>query len=159
MTISQSRTGSRVDRSTRGSAPSDIHTPAPLFRYTCRKDGRVAKCRRGCFPRWELHTRFIGGFTKFIKWIIHRPCSIISRRSSTYCLLLLIKILSRRFYGGVDFLKLINRYIVSDEVGTSQGHMIVHYTYPNRFSAATDNPFRSLCMDCSRARKVELKRV
>ena len=36
---------------------------------------------------------------------------------STRCLLLLIKILSRRFYGGVEFLKLINKYILWDKLG------------------------------------------
>ena len=37
-------------------------------------------------------------------------------KSSTCCLLLLIKILSRRLCGGVDFLKLIDKYIVPDKL-------------------------------------------
>ena len=39
---------------------------------------------------------------------------------STYWLLLLITILSQRFCGGVDFLKLINKYIVSDKNGVDR---------------------------------------
>ena len=36
---------------------------------------------------------------------------------STHCLLLLIKILIRQFCGGVDSLKLINKYILSGNLG------------------------------------------
>ena len=39
----------------------------------------------------------------------------LSQKSSTYCLLLLIEILSTRFCGGVDFLKPINGCIVSNK--------------------------------------------
>ena len=35
---------------------------------------------------------------------------------STYCLLLLIKMLSLRFCAGIDFLKPIDKYIVSDDI-------------------------------------------
>ena len=42
--------------------------------------------------------------------------SPLPHKSSTYCLLWLIKMLSRRSCGGVDFLKPVNKYIVSDKL-------------------------------------------
>ena len=65
-------------------------------------------------------------------------------KSSTYCFLLQIKMLSWRFCGGVDFLKLINKYIVSDNFGVSgQG-----------FSITTCFPLNSFAIRCTEKREV-----
>ena len=45
--------------------------------------------------------------------------SQLPHKSSFFCLLLLSKTLSWRFCGGVDFLKPINKYIVSDKTATN----------------------------------------
>jgi len=44
--------------------------------------------------------------------------SQLPHKRSTYCFLLLIKILSWRFCGGVDFLKLIDKYIICSKTNS-----------------------------------------
>ena len=44
----------------------------------------------------------------------------VPTKSSTQCFLLLLQVLSRRFWGGVDFLKLIDKYIVSDKTAVQE---------------------------------------
>ena len=65
---------------------------------------------QGIYCRLISHNEFIDWFEK-----VNSPT-----KSSTYCSLLLIRILSGRFCGGVGFSKPISQYIVSDKGGSTR---------------------------------------
>ena len=76
-------------------------------------------------PICRARARFRCKYDKFAQQIYLTECIYwlvlvnFLTKSSTYCLLLQIKILSLRFCGGLDFLKLITEYIVSDKNPTA----------------------------------------
>ena len=124
-------------------------SPHMLIASSVRKPYReITRVSRGCEGPISQNV-FIGSFSK-----VNSPTEW-----STYCLLLLIKILNLRFCGGVEFLKLTNKYIASDKIAGGLSSLSwslacgleIAKKMPKGESRMNLFPYEIPCLHCCRA--------